>query len=267
VNLVYLDEKDELVLRARVRGGVGRVRQQLVLGHHERVLEVVHLLERASRDGLHEPHALAGTVHHQVAGVVHREAPRDGGVADERGRQRALDGRGGRLLVGAALEDVEGLDERALRRVAVQPGERERAAGGGRRRRDQPLRHARHGATHGCGADLGVGGAGGRGARSHRLQGWWWLTWPGKQGYGRSGVLKVFFSLAFRKSWCGTTISSFWAWVMSRPESDCPPHDPKMKQPDSAALERLVSINNSSDISQFQIQWEGNQLVFLGRVF
>jgi hypothetical protein len=43
------------------------------------------------------------------------------------------------------------------------------------------------------------------------------------------------------------SLSSFCAWVMRGAENDCPPHDPNMRQPDSAALRRLVSINNSSE--------------------
>jgi hypothetical protein len=188
---VHLDEEDERVLREGVGGRVGRVRQELVLGHHERVLEVVHVLEGAARRGLDEPDALARAVHHQVPLARDSEPPGDGVVAHERGGQRALDGPGGHLGVGAgaALEDVEGLDERALRRVAVEPGERQLAAGRGRRRGHHPLRHARdrgrRRGPHGGRRRWGIWGGAAVvvGARTGRL----WLTWEAR--YDRSGVL------------------------------------------------------------------------------
>jgi hypothetical protein len=80
----YLDEQDELVLLL-LAGPRQRVREQVILGDQERVLEVVDVLEPAPHGGLDEPDALAVAVDVEPAGVLgHGEAIREWVIVDER---------------------------------------------------------------------------------------------------------------------------------------------------------------------------------------
>ncbi|RCV16030.1 LOW QUALITY PROTEIN: hypothetical protein SETIT_3G104600v2 [Setaria italica] len=118
----YLDEQDELVLLL-VAGPWQRVREELVLGDLERVLEVVDVLEPAPHGGLDEPDALAAAVDVEPAGVLgHGEATRERVVLDERPREGPLDGlrRADPVARRVGLEDVQRLDERHLGRRSSQ---------------------------------------------------------------------------------------------------------------------------------------------------
>uniref|UniRef100_A0A804QKU8 Uncharacterized protein n=1 Tax=Zea mays TaxID=4577 RepID=A0A804QKU8_MAIZE len=136
-----LDEQDQ---RALVLGGRGG-REEVVLGHHQRGLQVVHVLERARGLGLREPHAGVAAVHGLLrAGLRQDQAARQRVVVDQCAGEGALDGpgraaSGGGRPVGGRLEDVERLDQRHLRGVPVQPGEAERAGWRGLGR-DHPAR-------------------------------------------------------------------------------------------------------------------------------
>jgi hypothetical protein len=119
----YLDKQDELVLLL-LTGPRQRVRELVVLGDLERVLEVVGVLEPALHGGLDELDALAAAVDEEPAGVLgHGEVTHERVVVDERTREGPLDGlrRADPVPRRVGLEDVQRLNERHLGRVAVEP--------------------------------------------------------------------------------------------------------------------------------------------------
>ena len=165
-----LDEQDERALVLLVACGGGG-REEVVLGDHQRGLQVVHVLEGAGGLGLREPHAGVAAVHRLLrAGLRQDQAARERVVVDQCAGQRALDGpgrAGGGAAVNAAgsggggrLEDVQRLDERHLRGVPVEPGEVERAGwrrlGRNHQARRQPVDGLgrRHGSRDGVGEGL-----------------------------------------------------------------------------------------------------------------
>ncbi|KAM3347651.1 hypothetical protein ACQJBY_021532 [Aegilops geniculata] len=151
-----LDEQDELAL-VLLLGGRGR--EQLVLGDHHRVFQVLHVLERAGGRGLGEPDAaaVAAAVHLQQPAIVREpQAAGERVVVDKSLRQSPFDGpRRARIVaavkmpVRSRLEDVQRLDERHLGGVAVEPGQAERADRRGLGWRHQALREPLDGLVHG----------------------------------------------------------------------------------------------------------------------
>ncbi|BAS73158.1 Os01g0615250, partial [Oryza sativa Japonica Group] len=133
---LHEDEVLELLLGRRAR-------EEVLLGDEERALEVVHVGERAARRGLHEPHPLAGAVHHHVPGGRLRDPAGHRVVRHERPREPvAHPGHGVLLAVrrGPAGRRREHLDEvhrDAHRGGLVDGRQRQRAARGGPRGRDQ----------------------------------------------------------------------------------------------------------------------------------
>uniref|UniRef100_A0A8I6XVP7 Uncharacterized protein n=1 Tax=Hordeum vulgare subsp. vulgare TaxID=112509 RepID=A0A8I6XVP7_HORVV len=151
-----LDEQDEPAL-VLLLGGRGR--EQLVLGDHHGVLQVLHVLERAAGRGLREPDAaaLAATVDLQQPPFLREpQAAGERVVVDKSLRQSPLNGPGRASVVAAdkmpvksRLEDVQRLDERHLGGVAVEPGQAERADRRGFGRCHQALHHPVDGLVHG----------------------------------------------------------------------------------------------------------------------
>jgi hypothetical protein len=88
----YLDKQDELVLLL-LTGPRQRVRELVVLGDLQRVLEVVDVLEPTVHRGLDELDALAAAVDVEPAGVLgHGEVTHERVVVDERTREGPLNG-------------------------------------------------------------------------------------------------------------------------------------------------------------------------------
>ncbi|XBI62733.1 hypothetical protein VPH35_043294 [Triticum aestivum] len=147
-----LDEQDEPAL-VLLFGGRGR--EQLVLGDHHGVLQVLHVLERAGGRGLREPDAAA------VAAAVDLQQPtflrepqasRERVVLHQGLRHSPLDGPCRASVVAAVrsrLEDVQRLDERHLGGVPIKPGQAERADRRGLGRGHQALRQPLDGLVHG----------------------------------------------------------------------------------------------------------------------
>ncbi|KAF7021525.1 hypothetical protein CFC21_034464 [Triticum aestivum] len=147
-----LDEQDKLAL-ILLLGGRGR--EQLVLGDHHRVLQVLHVLERAGGRGLREPDAaaVAAAVDLQQPTFVREpEASRERVVLHQGLRHSPLDGPRRASVVAAVrsrLEDVQRLDERHLGGVPIKPGQAERADRRGLGRGHQALRQPLDGLVHG----------------------------------------------------------------------------------------------------------------------
>ncbi|XBI16346.1 hypothetical protein VPH35_058617 [Triticum aestivum] len=151
-----LDEQDKLAL-VLLLGGRGR--EQLVLGYHHGVLQVLHVLERATGRGLREPDAaaLAAAVDLQQPTFLREpQASRERVVLHQGLRHSPLDGPRRASVVAAVkmpvksrLEDVERLDERHLGGVPIKPGQAERTDRRGLGRRHQALHQPVDGLVHG----------------------------------------------------------------------------------------------------------------------